>query len=211
MPKVQIPRERILRTAMDLVIREGNQALTIGRLAKELGCSTQPISWTFGSMEAFREEFAEYVLREFNSREVPHGTGAVQMFAAVGLRYLRAAFDEPNLIHFIRANSQRMVAHGGIGTVFDPQVHEKLDYIAQGGKSRGSALYTDANGTKPYAQLPDAFTFALDDGTRGSRVQEVLYRDGACRFEWRDVRPIPEDDDFFENVWRSYRQTGNIG
>ena len=111
---------------MDLVIREGNQALTIGRLAKELGCSTQPISWTFGSMEAFREEFAEYVLREFNSREVPHGTGAVQMFAAVGLRYLRAAFDEPNLIHFIRANSQRMVAHGGIGTVFDPQVHEKL-------------------------------------------------------------------------------------
>lgn len=126
MPKVQIPRERILRTAMDLVIREGNQALTIGRLAKELGCSTQPISWTFGSMEAFREEFAEYVLREFNSREVPHGTGAVQMFAAVGLRYLRAAFDEPNLIHFIRANSQRMVAHGGIGTVFDPQVHEKL-------------------------------------------------------------------------------------
>ena len=77
-------------------------------------------------MEAFREEFAGYVLREFNSREVPHGTGAVQMFAAVGLRYLRAAFDEPNLIHFIRANSQRMVAHGGIGTVFVPQVHEKL-------------------------------------------------------------------------------------
>lgn len=126
MPKVQVPRERILRAAMDLVIREGNQALTIGRLAKELGCSTQPISWTFGSMEAFREEFAEYVLREFNSREVPHGTGAVQMFASVGLRYLRAAFDEPNLIHFIRANSQRMVAHGGIGTIFDPQVHEKL-------------------------------------------------------------------------------------
>ena len=126
MPKVQVPRERILRAAMDLVIREGNQALTIGRLAKELGCSTQPISWTFGSMEAFREEFAEYVLREFNSREVPHGTGAVQMFASVGLRYLRAAFDEPNLIHFIRVNSQRMVAHGGIGTIFDPRVHEKL-------------------------------------------------------------------------------------
>ena len=62
-----------------------------------------------------------------------------------------------------------------------------------------------------YTAFSDAFTFALDDGTRGSRVQEVLYRDGACRFEWRDVRPIPEDDDFFENVWRSYRQTGNIG
>lgn len=23
-------------------------------------------------------------------------------------------------------------------------------------------------------------------------------------------RPIPEDDDFFENVWRSYRETENV-
>ena len=29
-------------------------------------------------------------------------------------------------------------------------------------------------------------------------------------FHWRKVRPIPEDDDFFENVWRAYRETGNI-
>lgn len=40
------------------------------------------------------------------------------------------------------------------------------DYAAQYGKSRGSALYTDPHGRKPYAQLPDAFTFALDDGSR---------------------------------------------
>jgi succinate dehydrogenase / fumarate reductase flavoprotein subunit len=27
---------------------------------------------------------------------------------------------------------------------------------------------------------------------------------------WRPVRPIPEDDDFFENVWRDYREHRNI-
>lgn len=86
-----------------------------------------------------------------------------------------------------------------------------MDYAAMGGKSRGSALYTDRAGTKPFAQLPDAFTFVLDDGSRGGLVQEVLYRNGACEFFWRPVRPIPEDDDFFENVWRAYRQDGNIG
>ena len=86
-----------------------------------------------------------------------------------------------------------------------------LDYMQQGGKSRGSALYTDPAGKKPYAQLPDAFTFVLDDGSRGGRVQEMLYRDGAGVFEWRPVRPIPKDDDFFENVWREYRETGNVG
>lgn len=85
-----------------------------------------------------------------------------------------------------------------------------LDYMARGGASRGSALYTDPSGRKPFAQLPDAFTFTLDDGSRGGLVQEVLYRGGGCQFRWRPVRPIPEDDDFFENVWRSYRETGNI-
>lgn len=85
-----------------------------------------------------------------------------------------------------------------------------LDYIAQGGASRGSALYTDPRGVKPFAQLPDEFTFVLDDGSRGSLVQQALYRNGACAYAWRPVRPIPEDDDFFENVWRSYRENGNI-
>ncbi len=84
------------------------------------------------------------------------------------------------------------------------------DYIEQGGKSRGSALYTDPKGKKPYSVLPDAFTFCLDDGSRGSLIQEVSYRNGDCTFLWRPVRPIPDDDDFFENVWRSYRENKNI-
>ena len=42
------------------------------------------------------------------------------------------------------------------------------------------------------------------------RVQLAKYRGGVCEYSWRGVRPIPEDDDFFENVWRSFRETGNI-
>lgn len=84
------------------------------------------------------------------------------------------------------------------------------DYTAHGGKSRGSALYTDlTGGVKPFAQLPDTFTFALDK-TQAPLIQELWFEDGACRTAWRAPRPIPEDDDFFENVWRSYRETGNI-
>ena len=89
-------------------------------------------------------------------------------------------------------------------------VSAMLNYLTQGGKSRGSALYTDPAGTKPFAQLPDAFIFCLDDGSRGNLVQEVKLVDGQCQFHWRPVRPIPEDDDFFENVWRAFRETGNF-
>lgn len=84
------------------------------------------------------------------------------------------------------------------------------DYIANGGKSRGSALYTDVRGQKPYKQLPDTFSFTLDDGSRKNMVQEVELENGEPQFTWRKVRPIPEDDDFFENVWRSYRENQNI-
>ena len=84
------------------------------------------------------------------------------------------------------------------------------DYTAHGGKSRGSALYTDlTSGVKPFVQLPDTFTFALDD-TEAPLIQELWFEDGTCKTDWRAPRPIPEDDDFFENVWRSYRETGNI-
>lgn len=85
-----------------------------------------------------------------------------------------------------------------------------LDYVQHGGRSRGSALYTDPAGTKPYDDLPDAFTFVLDDGGRAGLIQEAVWNGGACTFTWRPVRPIPDDDDFFENVWRSYRENQNV-
>ena len=85
-----------------------------------------------------------------------------------------------------------------------------LDYITEGGKSRGSALYTDAEGAKPYPTLPDTFTFTLDSGEKDEYIQEMSYSDGECSFSWRKVRPIPADDDFFENVWRGYRENRNV-
>ena len=84
------------------------------------------------------------------------------------------------------------------------------DYTAHGGKSRGSALYTDlTGGTKPFGQLPDTFTFAFDE-TESPLIQELWFEDGTCRTGWGGPRPLPEDDDFFENVWRSYRETENV-
>ena len=85
-----------------------------------------------------------------------------------------------------------------------------IDYAGAGGKSRGSALYTDKNGTKPYAQLPDLFTFTVDDGALDEDIQTVCYKDGECTASWRRRRPIPENEDFFEVIWKSYRETGNV-
>ena len=49
-PKVQ--KETILETALAMLLRDGYASINIKTVAKELGCSTQPISRQFGSAEA---------------------------------------------------------------------------------------------------------------------------------------------------------------
>ena len=58
--------------------------------------------------------------------------------------------------------------------------------------------------------FPDIFTFTLDDGGKDDYIQEMTYRSGKCSFNWRKVRPLPEENDFFENVWRGYRENKNV-
>ena len=81
-----------------------------------------------------------------------------------------------------------------------------LDYIDRGGKSRGSYLVYDELGQLPAKNLPESFRFSLDMGALAGVVQEAEYADGVCRFFWRDVRPIPGDDSWFESVWKQYRE-----
>ncbi len=87
---------------------------------------------------------------------------------------------------------------------------EMSDYIESGGKSRGSALYTDIKAEKPDDKLPDKFNFTLDDGTWNNKVREVLYTPEECKYSVRNVRPIPCEDNFFENIWRRFREDKNV-
>ena len=41
-------------------------------------------------------------------------------------------------------------------------------------------------------------------------IQETLYDGGEFKVTVRPVRPIPDEDGFFENVWRSFRENKNI-
>ena len=88
-------------------------------------------------------------------------------------------------------------------------------YLARGGCSRGSVLYSDPEGSLPCGpdgaelDLPERFRFRLEEGLT-DLIQEACW-DGRQEpsLTWRPVRPIPADDDFFENVWRRYRADQN--
>ena len=42
-----------------MLIRDGYDSINIKNVAKEIGCSTQPISWHFGNMDGFRTALTE--------------------------------------------------------------------------------------------------------------------------------------------------------
>lgn len=84
-----------------------------------------------------------------------------------------------------------------------------IDLVDHLGTTRGSALYTDELGEKREG-LEECFRFRPETEFSGNQIQEIRYRDDTFPCTWRSVRPIPEKDDFFENVWAGYRKNHNI-
>jgi len=78
------------------------------------------------------------------------------------------------------------------------------DYIQLGGRSRGSYLIQDEEGELPLAGLSDDFRFSLEDGALSQKIQRLRYRGDHFEFSWQDVKPIPEDNNWFETVWNKY-------
>ena len=84
-----------------------------------------------------------------------------------------------------------------------------IDYAETVGDTRGSALNYDAAGALREG-LEECFRFTGEKGDARQMVQETLPTESGFTCRWRSVRPIPQNDDFFENVWRSYRENRNI-
>lgn len=81
-----------------------------------------------------------------------------------------------------------------------------LDYIIHGGGSRGSYLIYSEKGQKPLESLPECFRFLPDEDAKSDVIQEVEFTREGCLCTWRSIRPIPDEDSWFEKVWREYRE-----
>lgn len=83
-------------------------------------------------------------------------------------------------------------------------------YILEKGKSRGSYLVYDRNGVLPNKKLNEKYRYSLDDGQLMKKVCETgLVFEGEtlkCHSCWNKVRPIPNEDNWFETVWDKYRK-----
>lgn len=100
----KIPKDTILKTALDLLIERGYNNVTIKSVAEKLNSSTQPISWHFGNMDGFRKALAEYALSYVNSKLNSTESNSVSMFTEMGNTFVDIAFDTPNLFRYLYLN-----------------------------------------------------------------------------------------------------------
>ena len=112
-PKVKISRDQIVSAALDIVRRQGFDALNARSVAAELGCSTQPIFSNFDSMEDMElavVEAAVQLSKFFVERE--QATGEYPPYKASGRGYIRFAKEEPMLFQmlYMRNRSEYMVS-----------------------------------------------------------------------------------------------------
>ncbi len=101
-PKSKITKKAIIGAALEIVRREGADALNARSLAAELGCSTQPIFSNYASMAELTSDVLAGANELYEKRiSEALGSSDIPPYKAVGLAYIRFAEEERELFRML--------------------------------------------------------------------------------------------------------------
>ena len=127
--KVQISKEVILETAFQMLLRDGYSAINITTLAKEIGCSTQPIAWHFGNMDGLRTELLDYSLAFLKDTFTINDENADQILEEIASKYIDLALDYPNLYKYIYISEHDGEKMGQIAQSLRAENYDKVIHM----------------------------------------------------------------------------------
>ncbi|KAB2342110.1 TetR/AcrR family transcriptional regulator [Actinomadura rudentiformis] len=96
----RVSRESVLDAAMRLVEEQGFEALSMRRLAAELGVAVTAIYWHVGNREALIAQLVDRVLAQLGD-VAPAGRSPRQRIIAVGKALRRMIHDHPHVIALV--------------------------------------------------------------------------------------------------------------
>ena len=109
----KIKKEDMLQAALELVSRNGYAALNIKAVARELGCSTAPISWQFGGMDGLREELIPFAEQYVEDKYYSRNENEVAAFEQRGRGTIDLALENPNLFRFLYTGERSQILSTG--------------------------------------------------------------------------------------------------
>lgn len=102
--KVKIQKEDLLKGAIKIIRNNGVEALSARNLAKEVGCSTQPIFRLFENMDDLKNTVYNDVY-EIQNKYIASGENHQVPFIGIGLSYIEFAQKEKNMFKFLFMSS----------------------------------------------------------------------------------------------------------
>ena len=135
--------------------------------------------------------------------------------------FFRSEKEIEEYIPVVKAALEQVFANATISTITEiPEVfrnydmlvcqytylHSMLAYIKKGGKSRGSYVIVEQDGSHCFDTGLLNFNYSIDTALSGM-VYVSVYDQIRCQVQTRfePVRQIPNDDTWFERVWEQYR------
>lgn len=124
--KKQITKQKILYSALEILRREGMEAVNVKTLAKELNCSTQPIYLSFANMDALRAELSSFAVTTF-IKEIKDmcGDDEVNLY---GTPYIQFAQKEVQLFQFL---FMRQNAFAELKEVLSPIINGSISKLME--------------------------------------------------------------------------------
>ena len=129
-PKVKVTKEMVIDASFEIVRANGHENLNARKISEYLGCSTQPVLYSFKTVDEIREAAYEMSDRYHSEYIMPKETDENPMLA-LGLNYVRFGHEEKNLFRFLFQTDK----FGGkdIGALLsDPELFGVLEVMAKG-------------------------------------------------------------------------------
>nr|WP_288651783.1 TetR/AcrR family transcriptional regulator [uncultured Faecalibacillus sp.] len=90
----KIEKENIIDTCLKITRKEGIDALNARKVAKALGCSTQPLFYLYENMDEIKKEVLQEISKLFNQALLKSNYDQ-PVYKDIGVNYIRFAKDEP--------------------------------------------------------------------------------------------------------------------
>lgn len=129
-PKVKVTKEMVANASFEVIKANGHENLNVRTISEYLGCSTQPVLYSFRTVDEIRE--AAYAIADrYHSEYILPKEADENPMLALGLNYVRFGHEEKNLFRFLFQTNK----FGGkdIGALMgDPELSGILDIMANG-------------------------------------------------------------------------------
>lgn len=177
-PKSKITKEMIVSAGTELVRREGEESLNVRRIASELGCSTQPVMYSFPTVDELKAEIyrhadgfhSGYIMNVDHENEDP--------MLAIGLNYIRFAYEEKNLFRFLFQSGK--IGGDGVKSLLESEelepvyavLQQEAELTAEQAKEAFSALFAAVHG---FASLIANNSLDYDEEYFTKVLTEIFY------------------------------------